>query len=66
MSATPMFPCGVTAESELESITETEDAGAPPIFTVVLGANPLPRIVTDVPPAAGPAPGVTDATAKSW
>jgi hypothetical protein len=42
-----MFPCGVTAESELESITETEDAGAPPIFTVGVGPNPLPRIVTE-------------------
>ena len=39
--------------------TSTPEAVVPPKATVAPAANPVPEIVTDVPPAVGPEVGLT-------
>src|ERR1022692_2163119 len=42
--------------------TNLTSAAAAPIVTVAPARNPIPLILTAVPPAAGPSSGVTDST----
>lgn len=43
-------------------LTVTLEAAVVPKYTVAVGANPLPVIVTDVPPATGPVGGLIPVT----
>ncbi len=56
-------PAGVTAVSSVSETRLTEVAADEPKVTETSGVNSLPRIVTEVPPSAGPVDGVTDETA---
>ena len=61
---TPTSPAawgGVTAEIERSDST-VNAAGVPPIVTAVAPENPVPVIVTAVPPLVGPVSGATRAT----
>ncbi len=62
MSTVPADPAGATAVIEVAELTVTLDAAVDPNLTVSPEANPLPVIVTEVPPAVGPADGLTAAT----
>ena len=53
---------GVTTVSVVEDVNVTLVAAVVPKDTVAVAANPLPMIVTCVPPAAGPLAGVMLAT----
>lgn len=55
--AVPAEPAGVTAVIEVELTTTTDVAAAPPIVTPVAPVNPVPVMVTAVPPAASPVAG---------
>ncbi len=46
---------------EVSLFTVNDAAGVPPKSTPVAPVKPVPKIVTDVPPVSGPAPGVRDA-----
>src|SRR6266542_670620 len=50
----PLACAGVTAVTEVLPTTLTDDATAPQKATVAPDANPVPKIVTVVPPSAGP------------
>ena len=54
-------PAGVLAVNSLLETNFTSVAAAP-IATVAPATNPLPLIVTAVPPMVGPVLGMTDAT----
>ena len=56
---------GVFAVMVLLPCTFTSVAARPPMVTAVPAANPVPRIVTSVPPVAGPALGLTDCMTRS-
>ena len=68
VTSTVPVPGGAVAVIEVGELTVTPDASAVPNLTVVAPAiKPLPEIVTDVPPAAGPEVGeipVTTGTAR--
>ena len=53
---------GVTAVIEVAETKTTLVAATPPMVTVIPLTNPVPEIVTAVPPANGPPDGDTDAT----
>jgi hypothetical protein len=53
----PAVPAGVIAVKVVDDVTVTAVALAPPIVTVAPDTNPVPMIVTDVPPALDPAFG---------
>ena len=55
--AAPAVRAGVTAVIEVADTTVTEVAAAPPIVTPVAPVKLVPVIVTEVPPAVGPALG---------
>jgi hypothetical protein len=59
----PAAPEGATAVTCESSTTMNDVAGVNPNNTAVAPVNPVPRIVTDVPPASGPVAGATAATA---
>ena len=58
----PAVPAGVVAVIEVALTRVTLVAGDPPIVTVGPGRNPVPVIVTGVPPATGPDSGVIAVT----
>ena len=53
-SKVPATWAGVVAVMEVELKTVTPFTNVPPIATVTPGKNPVPVIVTNVPPASGP------------
>lgn len=57
----PVTLGGVMQLIDVLDETVTLGAGTPPNVTVAPVSNPLPEIVTDVPPTAGPVLGVTEA-----
>jgi hypothetical protein len=61
-STVPAVPVGDVAVIELALFTVTPVAAVAPNFTVAPETNPLPVIVTLVPPANGPAEGLTAVT----
>jgi hypothetical protein len=56
----PEVPAGVTAVTVVALTTDTLVAAAPPIVTLVVPVRFAPVIVIGVPPAVGPAFGLTD------
>jgi hypothetical protein len=62
MSTVPADPAGATAVICVAEFTVTLVAVVDPNLTVLPDENPLPVIVTVVPPAVGPAAGLTAAT----
>jgi hypothetical protein len=50
-------PAGATAVTEVADLTLNDEADVPPNVTDVAPERPLPEIVTNVPPASGPADG---------
>ena len=61
-STAPADPAGETAVIDVAEFTVTLVAEVEPNFTVSPEANPVPVIVTDVPPAVVPAVGLTAVT----
>jgi hypothetical protein len=61
-STVPAVPVGDVAVIELALFTVTPVAAVVPNLTVAPETNPDPVIVTLVPPATGPAEGLTDVT----
>lgn len=61
-AALPAVFAGVVAEIEVSFTTVKAEAAVPPKDTAVAPVNPLPVIVTLVPPAKGPAVGKTEET----
>lgn len=61
-STVPAVPGGEVAVIEVAEVTLKPAALVEPNFTVVAPPNPVPVIVTDVPPAAGPLLGATFVT----
>lgn len=59
MGAGPGFPGGVVASMRL-ALMIVNSAMAPSIVTAWASMNPLPTMLTRVPPAAGPDAGVTE------
>jgi hypothetical protein len=53
---------GVTHVIDVALTTTTFDADTVPSFTVAPAINPVPVIVTFVPPVVGPAEGLIDVT----
>ena len=60
--AVPAEPAGVTAVIEVELTNTTLVAAEPPTVTVAPDTNPVPVIVTAVPPAVEPLTGDTEVT----
>jgi hypothetical protein len=60
-STTPGEPAGAVAVIWVSLLT-VYVAAAEPKFTAVAPVNPLPEIVTELPPSAGPAAGFTPVT----
>jgi hypothetical protein len=58
----PAACAGAVAFNSVADTNVTNDAAAVPNFTVAPGTNPLPIIVTAVPPAVDPERGLTDDT----
>ena len=56
--AAPAVPDGVVAEIAVALMTVRPVAAVPPMSTEVAPVNPVPIIVTVVPPATGPYVGV--------
>src|SRR5215813_12767219 len=54
MSTVPAFATGETALIDVSPFTVKLAAGVPPKPTAVAPVNPVPPIVTAVPPAVGP------------
>jgi hypothetical protein len=54
MSTVPV-PAGSVAVTEVSEFTVTPVAAAAPKWTAVASVNPVPKMVTGVPPLAGPA-----------
>ena len=61
MSTVPV-PAGLAALICVTDVTVKLAAGAPPNLTAVAPVNPVPVIVTVVPPVGGPVAGVMDVT----
>ena len=57
----PAAPAGSVAVRDVSLVT-VKLAGALPKSTAVAPVNPVPVTVTDVPPAVGPADGLTPLT----
>src|ERR1700678_1272801 len=62
VTATVPVPAGVEAAIEVELATVTPVAGTEPKSTIAPLMKPVPLMVTLVPPAAGPVPGLTAVT----
>ncbi len=62
-SMAPAAPAGEVAVTEVGDVTETEVAGEEPKSTALAPVNPVPAMVTTVPPARGPARGLREVTA---
>ena len=62
MSTVPE-PAGEVAEIEISLLTVYEAAAVPPNMTAVAPVNPVPVMVTTVPPVTGPLAGVRLVTA---
>ena len=60
-SRPPGMLAGVLQVISVLDETDTPAAGTPPNVTLAPKANPVPLIVTAVPPVVGPVPGVTEA-----
>ena len=60
--AVPAEPAGVTQVIEVAEATATDAQAEPPMVTVAPARNPVPVTVIEVPPAAGPEVGETEAT----
>ena len=56
--AGPAVPAGTVARMVVALRTEKDAAATPPILTAFAFKNPLPVIVTAVPPATGPTAGL--------
>src|SRR5690242_467165 len=63
MSTAPALPAGAVAVIDVEELTVNDVAAVLPNLTAVAPLKLVPVIATDVPPASGPAAGVTDVTA---
>ena len=61
-STLPAASAGAVAVIEVAELTVTLEAAVEPNLTVLPAANPVPVIVTEVPPAVGPNVGLTAAT----
>lgn len=61
----PPACAGVTARNWVEPTTITDTAGTPPKATEADCVNPVPEMVTEVPPVAGPLLGPT-LLMESW
>ena len=59
----PAVPGGLTADTELSEWTVTPVANVEPKSTAMVPLRLVPLMVTLVPPAVGPAPGLTAVTA---
>src|SRR6478735_9103093 len=59
MSTVPALCAGDVAVIDVALLTVNEAAAVAPKLTAVAPVNPVPVIVTDVPPAAGPLVGLT-------
>ena len=62
ISLAPTAPVGVTAVNDVELTNTTLVAAEPPTVTVAPDTNPVPVIVTAVPPAVEPLTGDTEVT----
>ncbi len=62
MSTVPALSAGLTALIWVSEMTVYKAAAALPNFTADAAVNPVPDIVTDVPPATVPWFGLTDVT----
>jgi hypothetical protein len=58
----PVACAGVTAVSDVPFVTLTLVAAVPPMETLAPARNPVPDMVTEVPPLALPEFGVTEVT----
>ena len=61
-STVPAASAGAVAVIDVAEFTVTLEAAVDPNLTVFPEANPLPLMVTDVPPAVGPLAGLTAET----
>ena len=61
-SMAPAVPAGEVAVSEVGEVTESEVAGTEPKSTALAPVNPVPVMVTEVPPARGPDRGLSKLT----
>ena len=61
-STLPAACAGAVAVIDVAELTVTLVAATPPKLTVSPAVNPVPVIVTDVPPAVGPLVGLTAVT----
>jgi len=61
-STVPPASAGATAVIEVAELTVRLEAAVDPNLTVSPAANPVPVMVTDVPPAEGPLFGLTAVT----
>ena len=61
-STAPADSAGATAVIDVAELTVTPVAAVDPNFTVFPEANPVPVMVTEVPPAVGPLVGLTAVT----
>ena len=62
VTSTVPDPAGATAVIDVAELTVTLVAAVDPNFTVLPEANPVPVMVTDVPPAVGPLLGLIAVT----
>jgi hypothetical protein len=58
-SADPVVPAGAVAVIDVSLLTVKLSAGTPPKVTDMAPVNPVPVMVTTVPPVIEPVPGVT-------
>ena len=58
----PADPAGTVAVMEVEELTVTLLAAVEPNLTVDVAVNPVPVMATELPPARGPAEGLTPLT----
>jgi hypothetical protein len=62
VTSTVPVPAGEVAVMEVALLTTTPVAALAPKWTAVAPVNPVPVMVTLVPPAAGPDDGLTEVT----
>ena len=62
VTSTVPEPAGLVAVIDVALFTVTPVAAVPPNDTVAPDAKPVPEMVTEVPPAAGPVAGLTPNT----
>ena len=62
VTSTVPEPAGLVAVIDVALFTVTPVAAVPPNATVAPDAKPVPLMVTEVPPAAGPVAGLTPDT----